>query len=126
MDGRWSPQMIELWIDQVEALDKWVALFFSDPLAADPLTVEVVGGMYAREQPLWSRSSPYALTLDEEAVFRSLAPGTSITAIGLMTDAFSGLLTCRDLLATPRSYPAGGTFRLDAGEWVIGIEVPAP
>lgn len=123
-DGRWSPSVVEGWIDQIEALDKWCALFFADPLTADPASVEVIGGMYARIDPVWERSSAYSLTLNEEAVFRALAPGTLVMAIGAMVGAFSDTLIARELIVPVHTYPTGGTFALNAGEWVIGIQVP--
>ena len=124
MDGRFAPWLIQQWIDEVEAMDKWCALFFGDPLTNDPASVEVIGGAYARVQPAWDRSSPYSLTLAEEAVWRALAPGTTVSYVGLMQGAFSNVLIARERLATPRSYPAGGTLPLEAGQWVIGLSVP--
>ncbi|HEY5787515.1 MAG TPA: hypothetical protein VIT65_22345 [Microlunatus sp.] len=124
-DGRWSPSIIEGWVDEVEALEKWVAVFFSDPIGVDPSSVEVLGPAYARLDPLWVRSSAYSLTLDEDAVFRALAPGTSIAAMGVMTGPFSNVLVCREMVVPIRSYPTGGTFAVDVGEWVIGIQVPS-
>lgn len=124
MDGRWGPDVVEQWIDIVEAMDKWVGVFFSDPLASDPSSVEVIGASYARIQPAWSRTSAYSLTMTEEAIFRALAPGTNIAAMALMNGAFSNTLIARELVSPVRSFPAGGTFKVDANEWVIGIQVP--
>lgn len=124
MDGRFAPSVIEGWIDEAEAWTKWLALFASDPYLGDPLTAEIIGGLYARESPGWTRSSVAALTLTDGVLFRSLAPGTSVVAIGAFDAPFNGTLLFRDLLVTPRTFPTGGTFRLDAGEYVIGLDLP--
>lgn len=124
-DGRWSPATIQGWIDQVAASPKWVALFFADPIAVNPTSVEILGPSYARLDPAWTRSSPYSLTLAEGFNFRALAPGTSVVAMGVMSGAFNNVLICRELVAPQRSYPSGGTYSLDAGEWVLGVQVPA-
>jgi hypothetical protein len=125
-NGQWGPEIVSDWIDQVAAMQKWVALFFADPLTvSDPLSVEVIGPSYARLDPAWVRSSPYALTLDEGFVFRALAPGTSVAAIALMAGAFSSTVIARQLIDPVRSFPTGGSFPVDAGEWTIGIQVPS-
>jgi hypothetical protein len=84
----------------------------------------VLGPSYARQDPVWERSSAYSLTLDEDIVFRALAPGTTIMAMGLMSGPFNNVLICRELVVPVRSYPTGGTFTVDVAEWVIGIQVP--
>jgi hypothetical protein len=124
-DGRWSPAIVQGWIDQVAAMPKWMALFFADPIAVNPSSVEILGPSYARIDSAWTRSSPYSLTLNEGTNFRALAPGTSVAAIGVMSGAFNNVLIARELVLPVRSYPSGGTFSLDAGEWVLGIQVPA-
>jgi hypothetical protein len=45
--GRWSPSIIQGWINEVAAMPKWVALFFADPIGVDPSSVEVLGPSYA-------------------------------------------------------------------------------
>jgi hypothetical protein len=124
-DGRWSPATVKTWIDSVDVLSKWVALFFNDPFTGSPTSMEVLGAGYARQNPAWTRSSPYSLTLAEGFVFRALVPGTTVRAIGLMTGSLNNSIICRELVTPVRSYPAGGSFSLDAGEWVLGIQVPA-
>jgi hypothetical protein len=124
MDGRWSPSIIEGWINEIEAMPKWIGVFFADPIAVDPSSVEVLGPSYARLDSAWVRSSAYSLTLNEDSVFRALAPGTLIAAMGLMDGPFSNGLIARELVTPVRSYPTGGTFIVDVGEWVIGIQVP--
>src|SRR5690349_18368810 len=114
MNGTFGPSIIQGWLDQVEAMDKWVALFFADPLAvSDPLSVEVIGASYARLQPAWTRSSLGALTLAEEFVFRALTPGTSVAAMALMQGPFGNKVIARELISPVHSYPEGGTFRVD-------------
>lgn len=124
MDGRFAPSVIEAWMDEMDARDKWMALFASDPYLGDPLAAEIIGATYARQHPLWTRSSVAALTLTDGVLFQALAPGTVIAAIGAFDSAFNGTLLFRDLLTTPRAYPTGGTFRLDAGEYVVGLDLP--
>ena len=126
MDGRWGLSIVEGWLDQVEALDLWVGLFFADPMSvSDPLSVEVIGPAYARQHPAWTRSSPYALTMTDETVFRALPPGTNVVAAAVMAGSTSSLLVARELVSPVRTYPTGGTYRIDANEWSIGIQVPA-
>lgn len=125
MDGRWGPSIVQGWLDQVEAMDKWVGLFFADPLSvADPMSVEVIGPSYARLQPAWTRSTSWALTMSSPALFRSLAPGTNVAAIALMEGAFGNVVIARELVSPVVSYPTGGTFQIDADQWVVGIQVP--
>jgi hypothetical protein len=126
----WSDVLIEGWIDDVEAMDKWVALFSSDPSAAsDPLAVEIIGGAYVRVGAVWTRTGPNALTMTSAAVFRALAPGTSIAAAGVMTAATNGDLLFSDLLydvdgnPTIEHYPSGGTYVIPSGQFVAGIDV---
>ena len=126
MDGCWGPSIVQGWLDEIEAMDKWIALFFSDPLTvSDPLSVEVLGASYARVQPGWNRTAPHALTLADEFVFQALAPATNVAAMAVMDGAFGGTLIARELISPVRSYPTGGAFRVDVGEWVLGIQVPS-
>jgi hypothetical protein len=129
--GSFSISVIERWMDEVEDLDKQMALFSADPWAvADPVTVEVIGGTYARQDSLWLRTDVRAITLDAALVWRSLVPGTVVAAVGAFDDPFAGTLLFRSVLLdeagnpAPRSFPSGGTFTLAAGEYVVGIDVP--
>lgn len=124
-NGQWGPDVVQGWIDQVAAMDKWIGLFFADPLTvSDPISVEVIGPSYARLQPPWARSSPYALSLDDGFVFRALAPGTNVAAIAVLAGPFSNVVIARELVDPVRSYPTGGAFQVDANEWTIGVQVP--
>jgi len=123
-EGRFAPWVVKGWMDDVEAIDKYLALFADDPLAGDPLAAEIVGGIYARQLSSWTRSSDYALTLAAGVLWRSLVPGTVVRAVGAFDAAFNGNLLFRTLLVTPVEYPSGGTYPLPAGEYVVGLDVP--
>lgn len=130
--GTFSTSVIEGWVDQIEDTPKWLAIFSSDPWAvADPTTVEVAGDTYVRINATWLRTDVRALTLDSAAIWRSLPPGTVVAAIGAFDDAFAGTVLFRSMLLDPVSgnpapvaFPTGGTFKIDAGEYVIGVDVP--
>lgn len=129
--GSFSIGVIEMWMDEIEDAEKHMALFSADPWGvADPTTVEVIGGTYARQESLWLRTDVRAITLDAGLVWRSLVPGTVIAAVGAFTGAFNDELIFRSMLLdedgnpAPRSFPSGGTYALSAGEYVVGIDVP--
>ena len=122
--GRFGPYLVKQWMDDVEAADKYLALFASDPLIGSPYAAEIVGGIYARELSEWTRTSDYSMTLAAGIVWRSLVPGTVVRAVGAFDAAFNGNLLFRTLLDTAIEYPAGGTYPLPGGEYVIGIDVP--
>ena len=129
--GSFSVDLIETWMDGVQDAEKHMALFSADPFAvADPATVEVIGGTYARQDSLWLRNDVRALTLDEAVVWRSLVPGTVAAAVGAFDDPFAGSLLFRSLLLDedgnpdPKVFTVGGTFSLAAGEYVVGIDIP--
>jgi hypothetical protein len=129
--GSFSLAVIERWMDEIEDAPKHMALFSADPWAvADPTTVEVIGGTYARQDSLWLRSDVRAITLDAGVVWRSLVPGTVVAAVGAFDDPFAGELLFRSMLLDedgnpqPRAYPSGGTHTLAAGQYVVGIDVP--
>lgn len=122
--GRFAPYLVRQWMDQVAAKDKYLALFASDPLIGNPYAAEIVGGIYARELSVWTRTSDFAMTLTEGIVWRSLVPGTVVRAVGAFDASFNGNLLFRSLLPATIEYPAGGTYPLPAGEYVIGLDVP--
>lgn len=122
--GRFSPVLVGQWMDQVESMSIWIGLCFSDPFAvANPLTVEIQSGGYARVPTGWSRTSSNILTMSSEAVIRGLAPGDVVAAVTGWDSAYNGSMVFSDLLPTPLSYPSGGTYLLPASEYVIGIDV---
>lgn len=130
--GSFSAEVVEGWMDQLEDRPKWLAAFSADPyVGSDPATVEIIGGSYARQESLWVRSDVRALTLDVAVAFRSLVPGTIIAAVGAFDDAFSGALLFRSMILdedgnpAPLAFPAGGTHLISAGEYVIGLDIPA-
>lgn len=129
--GSFSLSLIESWMDDIEDRPKWMALFSTDPwMVADPATVEVIGGTYARLESVWVRTDVRAITLDEGLVWRSLPPGTVIAAVGAFEDPFVGEMLFRSMLLdeagdpAPLTLPSGGTYKLDAGEYMVGIDVP--
>lgn len=129
--GSFSIGVIEGWMDWVEDQPKWMALFSADPWGvADPVTVEVIGGTYARQDSLWLRNDVRSIILDAALVWRSLVPGTVVAGIGAFDDPFTGSLLFRSMILDvdgnpdPVSYPSGGTHTVAAGEYVVGIDVP--
>lgn len=129
--GSFSISVIEEWMDSIEDAEKHMALFSADPWSvADPTTVEIIGGTYARQESLWLRSDVRAITLDAALVWRSLVPGTTVAAVGAFDDPFAGRLLFRSMHLdesgnpAPIAYPSGGTHTLAAGEYVVGIDVP--
>lgn len=129
--GSFSLSVVETWMDDIEDRPKHMALFSADPWGvADPVTVELVGGTYARQDSLWLRTDIRAITLDAALVWRSLVPGTVVAAVGGFDDPFAGTLLFRSMITdvagnpAPVSYPSGGTHTVAAGQYVVGIDVP--
>lgn len=129
--GSFSIAVIEEWMDGIEDREKHMALFSADPWGvADPTTVEVIGGTYSRQDSLWLRNDVRSIILDAGVVWRSLVPGTAIAAVGAFDSAFGDVLLFRSMLLDvdgnpdPKVFPAGGTYALSAGEYVVGIDVP--
>lgn len=120
----YDSRLREEWTDQVEAIDKWMAIFSANPEGlALPATVEVSGEVYARQQSLWTRTGPTVLTLAESVRWRNLPPGSVVAAVGGFDDPFDGLLVFSELvLPEPVSYPSGGTYTLPAGEYELRID----
>lgn len=116
--------ILEGWMDEIEAMEKWMAAFFADPHGlSSPASVEVSGDVYARQETLWTRTGPTVLTLASTVRFRNLPPGAVVGAVGPFDDPFGGLLVCSALVAPePISYPAGGTYTVPAGEYEIRID----
>ena len=124
MNGRFSSEVIADWVDDLMARDHFLALFAADPYGvSDPLTVEIISEVYARQAPVYVRTAFNLLTLDEVVVWHSLAPGTSVVAIGGFDNEENGTLLYADVLDTPKNFPTGGTYVLPADEWVVGIDV---
>ena len=119
----WSASKLQTWVDEIEALDIWMAAFSADPEGAgDPALLEIIGGTYVRQTSAWTRTSALTLTLASPVIFSGIPPGGVIAAIGGFDDAFAGTFLFSDLLPDPESYPSGGTYVLPAGEFVVGFE----
>jgi hypothetical protein len=126
LDGRFSTFVTGPWITSLRGLDHYLALVSADPYGvSDPLTVEVLGDLYSREEPVWARPSPGVLMLDETVYWRNLAPGTRVAGVAGFDAPFNGNLLYADLLDVPNDYPTGGNFVLPAGEFFLGVDVPA-
>jgi hypothetical protein len=115
------------WIDDLAAREHYGALFSADPFGVGtPTSVELAGALYTRQDTtgLWTRSGPALLTLSTAVVWRNLAPGAVVAAVGFMDTAFgAGGLLHRALVDPPGSYPSGGTFLLPAGEYGVGLDL---
>jgi hypothetical protein len=123
-DGRISPYVITSWMNDLAARTKYLALMSADPYGvSDPLTVEVLGGVYVREAPVFVRTSYNLLTLDEVVVWHALAPGTRVAAVACFDAAFNGNMLAADVLDVHIDYPSGGTYVLPADEFYLGIDV---
>lgn len=127
--GRFGPSYVATWMNQIEAADKWMTAFTSDPLLeADPAVVEL-GGSVVRQSSIWSRTATNTLTMTSQLVLRGIEPGTTLVAIGAFDDEYGGELVFSDLLRddagnpAPLEFPAGGTFVLPANEYVVGLDV---
>ena len=128
--GRLGLYQVNAWMTALAATALFATVFTSDPNAAsDPLSVEVLGSGYNRVQASFSRTGPGLITLDTVLVIPAIPPGATGVWVGFMDAAANGHLIASDLIrdpltgiATPRSYPAGGTFVIPAGEYTIGID----
>lgn len=120
----WSTAKREQWMDEIEALEIWMALFSADPEGSpDPALLEIESGVYTRQESLWTRTDATHLTLASGLVWRNLPPGAIVAAVGGFDDAFTGdYLFSGLVLPDPVSYPAGGTYVLPAGEYVLSID----
>lgn len=120
--GRFSNFKTTTWMDTVVADDKWMTLVSADALAvADPLTVELTT---TRVQGTWFRTSNSLLTLTSPLVFPGLLAGAHVAGVAGFNAAVNGNLLFSSLLDTPVDFPAGGTYTLPAGQYVLGIDVP--
>ena len=123
--GRFAPSKVTAWMDDLEAEDIWLSLVSSDPLAtASPYTAELVGGTVARLASSWTRTSFNLMTLDEPLSFVGLPAGAYLAGVAAFDAAVNGNLLFADLLDQPLGFPAGGSYTLPAGEYVVGIDVP--
>lgn len=126
-DGRVSPYLVTSWMDDLEARVHYLALMSADPYGvSDPLTVEVLGALYARKAPAYVRTAYNLLVLDTAVVWNNLAPGTQVAAVAGFNAAFNGNMLYADVLDVPINYPVGGTYVLPAGEYYVGIDVAGP
>lgn len=122
--GRFSSVITGGWMDDIAAMDKWMALVSADPESVgDPLTVEIIGGVYARQEAEWERTGPRSLLLDSGLVWRSLVPGTVVAGVACFDAEFNGELIASDLLDEPLVLTAGGNFLLPAGHFMLAIDV---
>lgn len=126
MDGRFSPGVLQGWMDQLYAKTIYLAAFSASPFGGSPLAVEIVGGSYARLRGTFVRTSSVSMTLNADVIFRSLVPGTTIYAVGGFDALTNGNFLFGDLLENPRTFPTGGTYTVEAGELVLGLQIPAP
>jgi len=124
MNGSFSTTVLSQWMDDMEAREKWLALVSADPrTATDPLAVEIIGGVYARQLGSWTRTGPRALTLDAGVVWRNLVPGTQVAGVAGFDAEFNGTLLFTDMLIEPMNYPAGGSYVLPANQYVLGLDI---
>lgn len=123
MDGHFSGFQTTAWMDQMEAKDKWMALVSANPLIYDPLTCEIIGGVYTRELGTWVRTAVNMLTMSEELVWHNLVPGTVVAGVVGFDAQFNGNLLFSDMLTTPISYVSGGTYVLPGDQYVIGMDI---
>lgn len=120
--GRFSSYQSQLWMDEVEAKEKWLTVVSADPLAvSNPLTVELIT---TRILGVWVRSSTYAMTLTIPLVFPDLPSGAHVAGVAGFDAPVNGHLLFSDLLDTPVDFPEGGTYILPGSEYVIGIDIP--
>lgn len=124
-DGRFSAWQLDQWMTGLFSATHYIALFSSSPFIANPLTVELVGGSYARQLAAFTRTNTYAMTLAADVFHRSLAPGVNIVAIGAFGSAINGNMLWGQLLDVPKAFPTGGTYQIEAGQLVLGVQVPA-
>lgn len=123
-DGAWSDYQIEQWLDGIEAETLWMALFFDDPYAvADPLTVELTGGGYARQQMTLARPSARLLRVSNPLTWTGLSPGAQVLATGAFDAAANGNLRVRVLEETPLVIGQAGTLTIAANEYYLGVDV---
>jgi hypothetical protein len=123
--GRFSTYQSTIWMNYMEASDKWLSIVSADPLVvADPQTSEVVGGTVARMEGSWTRTSATSMTLNSALTFRGLPAGAHVAGVAGFDAEFNGNLLFSDLLDEPVDFPNGGTYVVPAGEYVIGIDIP--
>ena len=122
-----SGPVVSGWIDSLQATAHYGALFSADPFSiTPPSSVEVGGALYSRQDAtgLWDRIGLSVIRLNTALVWRNLAPGTSIAAVGFMDSPFGTMgMLHRAMLDDAVSFPAGGTWVLPAGEYSAGIDL---
>lgn len=124
MNGSFATSLLSSWMDDLESRTKWMALVYSDPMTApDPLAVEIIGTVYARQLGAWVRTSPTLLTLDQAIVWLNLVPGTVVAGVAGFDAEFNGNLLFADMLPQPQTYSAGGNYALASGQFVLGLDL---
>lgn len=124
MNGSFATPLLSSWMDTLEARSKWMALVYANPMTApDPLAVEVIGTVYARQSGIWVRTSPTLLTLNAALVWLNLVPGTVVAGVAGFDAEFNGNLLFADMLPTPKTYSAGGNYSLPSGQFVLGLDL---
>ena len=124
MNGSFSTPVLQSWMDDMESRTKWLALVSANPMtASDPLAVEIIGTVYARQLGIWVRTSPTLLTLDSAVVWTNLVPGTVVAGVAGFDAEFNGNLLFADLLIDPLNYPNGGAYALPSGQYVLGLDL---
>lgn len=99
----------------------YVALYTSDPTAADTGT-EVSGGGYARQQVTFNVASGGQITNNSDIIFpTATASWGTITHIGIRDAATGGNLLYFSTLSIPKTIDAGDQLKIPAGQLVINM-----
>lgn len=124
--GRFTSSYISRWIDALVAADTYLSLVNADPFTvSDPLTVELSGGGYVRQQlsgAEWTRVDP-TLIVNTDSVVWHVPVGATIAGVAAFEVAVNGTMVFADLLDTPVTMPLGGAWVLPAGELFVGVDV---
>lgn len=122
--GAIAPTLLAGFLDQIGALDLYLGLVSSDPLlVGDPLAVEITGPAYVRELGNFSRVSPLTLLLGASAVFDSIDLDTVVAGVAVWDAQYNGHLVARKMLASPKSFPTGGSYTVAGGAFALGFDL---
>lgn len=124
--GRFGDLIISDWIDEIAAMDLYGSICHANPLIGDQAAsyaAEVVGTDYHRQEMPTTRDAYNLLSNTEALIWRNLPAGTNITWLAAFDDDTAGRCVAAAPLWQAFSLPTGGTYALEPGDFVFGLDV---
>lgn len=100
----------------------WLALMRQDPFTtSDPLTVEIIGATYVRDQVEWTLTGR-TLRNSQPLNWGSLAAGTQVAAIAGFDAATNGRMLFSAPVSPIQSFPSGGVLTIPAQRYFVALD----